>query len=325
MKAIVYTTHGSPDVLQLKEVEKPVLKETQLLIKVHAASVNALDSHLMHGIPGVAYMMDRLFKPKPKTPGVDLSGRVEAIGSAVAKFQVGDEVFGSGYKTFAEYATTLERLVVLKPATVTFEAAAAVSVAGLTALQGLRDVGKIKSGQSVLIHGAGGGVGTFAVQIAKSFGAEVTAVCSTKNLEMVRSIGADHVIDYTQEDFTHSGKRYDLIMTVNGYHPISAYRRALSPHGVLVHAGVSKSRLLRAMLEVMLLGPLISLTGKQKVRFFMARVRTDDLLFLKELLEKGQLNPVIDRQFQLSEAADAIRYLEEWHSRGKVIVQVAHG
>lgn len=332
MKAIVFTRHGSPDILQLKEVEKPLLKENQLLIRVHAAALNALDSHLTRGLPYVARLIDGLVKPKPKIPGVDLAGRVEAIGSAVTKFQVGDEVFGSGYGAFAEYAITLERAVVLKPATVTFEMAAAVPVAGLTALQGLRDYGEIKSGQKVLIHGAGGGVGTFAVQIAKSFGAEVTAVCSTRNLDMVRSIGADHVIDYTQQDFTRSGpdgpdsyrdrERYDLIMAINGYHPISAFRRALNPSGIFVMAGAAKSKIFSAMFQALLVGPLITLTSNQKFRFFIARIRGEDLLFLSRLLESGGLKPVIDRHYPLSEAANAIRYLEEWHARGKVIIRV---
>ena len=324
MKAIVYTGHGSPDILQLKEVEKPRPQENQLLIKVHAAALNALDSHMMRGVPFINRLIDWLVKPKLKIPGVDLAGRVEAIGSAVTRFQVGDEVFGSGHDAFAEYAITLESRVVLKPATVTFEAAAAVPVAALTALQGLRDYGEIKSGQKVLIHGAGGGVGTFAVQIAKSFGAEVTAVCGTKNLEMARSIGADHVIDYAQQDFTRSGKRYDLIMTVNGYYPILAYRRALNPRGILVMAGASKASIFRTLLQVLLLGPLISLTSKQKIRVFIARIKEKDLLFLRGLLQAGGLKPVIDRHYPLSETAEAIRYLEQWHSQGKVIVQVAN-
>lgn len=324
MKAIVFTRHGSPDVLQLNEVEKPSPKENQLLIKVHAAALNALDSHLLRGVPYVARLIDWLGKPKLKTPGVDLAGRVEAIGNAVTRFKVGDEVFGSGRSAMAEYAVTLESRVALKPATVTFETAAAVSVAGLTALQGLRDYGEIKSGQQVLIHGAGGGVGTFAVQIAKSFGVEVTAVCGTKNLEMVRSIGADHVIDYTQQDFTRIGKRYDLIMTVNGYHPNSAYRRALNHRGIFVQAGASKAHIPKAMLQALLLGPLMSLTSKQKFRFFLARVKQEDLFYLSRLLESGALKPVIDRCYPLSETAEAIRYLEQWHSQGKIIIRVAN-
>ncbi len=324
MKAIVYRSHGPPDVLQIKEIEKPLNKEDELLIKIHAASVNALDSHNMNGIPGLARLMDRLFRPKPKIPGVDLAGRVEAIGSSVTRFKVGDEVFGCGQGTFAEYVITLEKRVVLKPAGITFEAAASLPVAGLTALQGLRDYGKIKAGQSVLIHGAGGGVGTFAVQIAKSFGAEVTAVCSNRNLDRVRSIGADHVIDYEQQDFTHSGKRYDLIMTINGYHSLLAYKRALNPHGILVLVGASKPQILKALLQVLLLGPLISLTSKQKIRIFVAKVNEKDLRFLSDLLESGKLKPVIDRQYPLSEAADALRYLEEWHSKGKIIIRVVH-
>lgn len=328
MKAIVYTRHGSPDFLQLEDVDKPIPKEDQLLIKVHAAALNALDSHLMNGIPGVASLIDRLSKPKPTIPGVDLAGRVEAIGGKVIRFKVGDEVFGSGRGTLAEYALSPERALVLKPASVTFEAAAAISVAGLTALQGLRDRGEIKPGQKVLIHGAGGGVGTFAVQIAKSFGAKVTAVCGTHNLEMARSIGADHVIDYTKEDFTQRGpdghqEQYDLILSVNGYHPVSAHRRALKPNGILVMAGAAKSRLLKAMLQVMLLGPVISKISGQKIRFVGAKVKEEDLLYLSGLLESGKLNPVIDRTYPLNETAEALRYLEQWHSQGKIIIRVA--
>ena len=321
MKAIVYTRHGSPENLQLKEVDRPLLKENHLLIKVHAASLNALDSHLMNGMP----LIDWLFRPTPKIPGVDLAGTVEAIGSAVTRFKAGDEVFGNGHGAFAEYSLAPERALALKPANVSFEAAAAVPVAALTALQGLRDHGEIKPGQKVLIHGAGGGVGTFAVQIAKLLGAEVTALCSTRNLEMARSIGADHVIDYTQQDYTRSGKRYDLIMAVNGYHPISAHRRALAPRGILVMAGASKAHIFKAMFQSFLLGPLISMTGKQRFRLFIARIKEADLLFLSGLLATGRLKPVIDRQYPLSEAADAMRYLEQWHSGGKVIITVVPG
>ncbi len=323
MKAIVYTYHGSPDVLQLKEVEKPVPQDNQLLIKVHAASANALDYHLMRGMPQVG-ITDRLREPKPTIPGVDLAGRVEAVGSAVTQFKPGDEVFGSGRGAFAEYACAREDAVVLKPATMTFEAAATVPVAGFTALQGLRDHGQIQPGQKVMINGASGSVGTYAVQIAKAFGAEVTAVCSTRNLDMVRSLGADHVIDYTQEDFTRNGQRYDLITTVNGYHPILTYRRALSPTGIYVMIGASKDHLLQAAFETMLLGSLISRIGRQKMRFFISNPNQKDLVFLKELLQAGKVVPVIDKCYPLSETAEAIRYLEGVHARGKVVITPDH-
>ncbi len=319
MKAIVHTEYGSPDVLQFKEVEKPLPQDHQLLIKVQAASVNTLDLALRG--PFLARIITGgLRKPKDPRLGVDLAGRVEAVGSNVTQFQPGDEVFGRGLGAFAEYACAREDAVVLKPTTMTFEAAAAVPVAALTALQGLRDKGQIQPGQKVLIHGASGGVGTYAVQIAKSFGAEVTAVCSTRNVDMVRSIGADQVIDYTQEDFTRNGQRYDLILAVNGYHPILAYRRALRPEGVYVMVGGSKAHLYQALLQAMLLGPAISRTGRQKMGFMLAKPNQKDLGFVKELLEGGKVVPVIDRRYPLSETAEALRYLEDGHARGKVVI-----
>jgi NADPH:quinone reductase-like Zn-dependent oxidoreductase len=303
MKAIVYHNYGSPDVLKCEEVEKPAAGDNQVLIKVYAASLNAADWHrLSADIFLVRLMGGGLLKPKDQRLGIDLAGRVEAVGSNVTQFQPGDEVFGSGSGAFAEYACAREGTVVLKPTTLTFEAAAAVPVAALTALQGLRDNGQIQPGQRVLIQGASGGVGTFAVQIAKSFGAEVTAVCSTRNLDMVRSIGADHVIDYTQEDFTRTGQRYDLILAVNGYHPILDYRRALTPTGIYVLVGSSSAHLFRALLQAMLLGPLISRTGRQKMGFMgVAKIDEKDLVFVKELLEAGKVTPVIDRTYPLSE------------------------
>jgi NADPH:quinone reductase-like Zn-dependent oxidoreductase len=324
MKAIVYTRNGSPDILQLAEVEKPAPKDHQLLIKVHAASANALDYHLMRGmpVPFITRIMNRLRKPKQTLMGVDLAGRVEAVGSAVTQFKPGDEVFGMRTGAFAEYVCAREDAVVLKPTNVTFEAAAAVPVAALTALQGLRDKGKIQPGQKVLISGASGGVGTFAVQIAKAFGTEVTAMCSTRNLDMVCSLGADRIIDYTREDVTRSGQRYDLILAVNGYYPILAYRRALSPAGIFVMVGASKSHLLRGLFEVMLLGSLISKIGRQKYRFCMSNSNHQDLVFLKELLEAGKLRSVIDKCYPLGETAEAIRYMEEVHARGKVVIMV---
>jgi len=326
MKAIVYHKYGSPDVLKCEEVEKPAAGDNQVLIKVHAASLNAVDSHLRSAdIFLVRLMGGGLLKPKDQRLGGDLAGRVEAVGRNVTQFQPGDEVFGNGVGAFAEYACAREDAVVLKPTTVAFEAAAAVPVAALTALQGLRDNGQIQPGQKVLIQGASGGVGTFAVQIAKSFGAEVTAVCSTRNLDMVRSIGADHVIDYTQEDFTRNGQRHDLILAVNGYHSIWAYRRALSPTGIFVLVGASSVHLFQAMLQAMLLGPMISRTGGQKMGFMgVAKINQKDLVLVKELLDARKVVPVIDRRYPLSETAEAFRYFEEVHARGKVVITVGH-
>lgn len=327
MKAIVYTHTGSPDVLELKEIDKPLPEENRLLVKVHAASVNALDWHEIRSLPFLLRVVGLLLgggqrKPKEQRLGVDLAGQVEAVGSAITQFQVGDEVFGRGPGAFAEYACPREDAVVAKPATMTFEAAAAVPVAAITALQGLRDKGQIQPGQQVLIHGAGGGVGTFAVQIAKSFGAEVTAVCGTENVDMVRSIGADHVIDYTREDFLKNGQRYDLILAVNGYHPIFAYRRALRPRGRFVLAGASGDHLTQAVLQTMLLGPMMSKVGSKKFGFFTAKPTQKDLAFIKELIEAGKVTPVIDRQYPLSETAEALRYMGEGHARGKIIITV---
>ncbi|HLZ64453.1 MAG TPA: NAD(P)-dependent alcohol dehydrogenase [Ktedonosporobacter sp.] len=327
MKAIVFPQFGSPDVLQFKEVVKPDPKEDEILIKVHAASINALDRHLLKSTPALVRIMagNGFLKPKDQRLGADLAGRVEAVGANVTQFQPGDEVFGVSMGGFAEYACAAEKKVALKPANLSFEAAAAVPVAALTALQGLRDNGQIQPGQKVLISGASGGVGTFAVQIAKAFGAEVTAVCSTRNLEMARSIGADHVIDYSQEDFTRNGQRYDLILAVNGYHPIFAYKRALRPRGryVLVGEG-SNAHLFRAVLQAMLLGPLISRTGGQKMGFMsIAQVNQQDLALIKELIEADKVVPVIDKCYPLGETASAFRYLEEEHAQGKVVITVA--
>ncbi len=319
MKAIVHTKYGSPEVLQFKEVENPLPNDHQVLVKVHAASVNTLDLALRGPILART-ITGGLFKPKDLRLGVDFAGRVEAVGGNVTQFQPGNEVFGRGLGAFAEYVCAREDAVALKPTTLTFEAAAAVPVAALTALQGLRDKGQIQRGQKVLIHGASGGVGTFAVQIAKAFGAEVTAVCSTRNVDMVRSIGADLVIDYTHEDFTRNGKKYDLILAVNGYHAISAYRRALCPEGTYIMVGASKAHLYQALLQALLLGPVISKTGGQKMSFMLAKPNQKDLAFVKELLEAGKVVPVIDRRYPLSETAEALRYLEAGHARGKVVI-----
>jgi NADPH:quinone reductase-like Zn-dependent oxidoreductase len=322
MRAIVYHTYGSPDVLELKEVEKPSPKDDEVLVKVYAASVNALDWHLLSSDIFLVRLNSGLLKPKHQILGADVAGRVEAVGRNVKQLRPGDEVFGdifeSGLGGFAEYVSAREDALVLKPANLTFDEVAAVPVAALTALQGLRDKGQIQPGQKVLINGASGGVGTFAVQIAKAFGAEVTAVCSTRNVDMVRSILADQVIDYTKEDFTKKEQQYDLILAANGYHPILAYKHALSPKGRYVMSGGSMAQ----MFQAMALGPVISMTGSQKMGNFLARANQKDLLFIKELLEAGKIVPVIDKRYSLSEVADALRYFGEGHAKGKVVITV---
>jgi NADPH:quinone reductase-like Zn-dependent oxidoreductase len=325
MKAMVYHNYGSPDVLRLEEIQKPTPSDDEVLVKVHAASANAKDWRLLRADPFLVRLMGGgLLKPKNKILGSDIAGRVEAVGRNVKQFQPGDEVFGDtadcGLGGFAEYVCARENALALKPASMTFEEAAAVPLAAVSALQGLRDKGQIQPGQKVLINGASGGVGTFAVQIAKSFGAEVTGVCSTRNLDMVRSIGADQVIDYTQEDFTKSGQRYDLILAVNGYHTIFDYKRALSPKGIYVMVGGSMAQ----MFQAMLLGPWISMMGSKKMGILSAKANKKDLAFMKELLEAGKVVPVIDRRYPLSEVADALRYLEEGHAQGKVVITVEH-
>jgi len=318
MKAIVCTKYGPPDVLQLKEAQKPAPKDDEVLIEVHAASLNAYDWHLLTAdIFLVRLMGGGLLKPKNKIPGADIAGRVEAVGRNVTQFEPGDDVFGDiGRGGFAEYACARENRLASKPANLSFEEAAAVPMAALTALQGLRDKGRIQPGQKVLINGASGGVGTFAVQIAKSFGAEVTAVCSTGKMDMARSIGADQVIDYTKEDFTKNGQHYDLIFAANGYHPILDYRRALGPKGIYVVAGGTWAQ----MFQATLLGPWISMTGSKKMGGVSAKVSQKDLVFIKELLEAGKIRPVIDRRYPLSEVPEALRYLGEGHARGKVVI-----
>ncbi len=318
MKAIVYTKYGPPDVLQLKEVEKPTQKENQVLVKVHAASVNAGDWRGMRANPFLVRLMGGgLLRPKDPRFGSDVAGRVEAVGENVKQFRPGDEVFGCAKGAFAEYVLTREAYLALKPTNRSFEEAAAVPVAALTALQGLRDAGGIRPGQEVLIQGASGGVGTFAVQLAKSFGAEVTAVCSTRNLDMARSIGADHVIDYTKEDFTRNRQRYDLIFAVNGYHSLSAYKRALNPQGIYICAGGTLPQIFQAML----LGSWMSRNGDKKMGSMgIAKVNQKDLVYLGELLEAGKIVPLIDRCYPLSEVPEAIRYVEEIHAQGKVVI-----
>ena len=326
MKAIVYTQYGSPDVLHLKEVEKPTPKDDEVLIKVQAASANPADWHTMRATPFLARLVNGFFKPKNSRLGADVAGRVEAIGRTVTQFHVGDEVFGcmalNELSSFAEYVCAHEAAAVaLKPANLTFEQAAAVPLAAFTALQGLRDKGQIHSGQTGLINGASGGVGTFAVQIAKSFGAEVTGVSSARNLDLVRSIGADHAIDYMREDFTHNGQQYDLIYCAVGNRSISDYQRALKPQGVCVIAGFTSLRLL---FEHMILGPRKSKAGGQQVGLMPTmKPNKQDLVFVKGLLEAGKVIPVIDRRYPLSETAEAIRYLETGHARGKVSITVA--
>lgn len=326
MKAIVYTHYGSPDVLQFQEIEKPEPKDNEVLVKIYAASANPLDWHLMRGAPFLARLEGGLFKPKQTKLGADIAGRVEAVGSSVIQFQPGDEVFGdiwlNGLGGFAEYGSTPEDCLVLKPANISFEAAAAVPVAALTALQGLRDKGQIQPGQKVLINGASGGVGTFAVQIAKSCGAEVTGVCSRRNLDMVRSIGADHVIDYTQEDFTDNGQQYDLIYCAVGNRSISDYKRALKAHGVCVIAGFTNLRLL---FQHMIFGSHGSKTNRKRVgRMVTVKPNKKDLVFMKDLLDTGKVVPVIDSCYPLAEIAEAIRYLEQGHARGKVVITIEH-
>ncbi len=323
MKAIVCRKYGSPDVLRLEEIEKPTPKDHEVLLKVHAASANAGDWHLLRGEPFPVRLMFGLLKPRIKILGADVAGRVAAVGRNVSQFQPGDAVFGDisvcGFGAFAEYVCVTENALVLKPANLSFEEAAAVPAAAVTALQGLRK-GQIQPGQKVLVNGASGGVGTFAVQIAKSFGADVTGVCSTRNLDRVRSMGADHVIDYTQEDFTQNGQRYDLILAANGYHSIGDYKRALSPNGIYVMTGGSGAQ----MFQAMFLGPWLSMVGNKKMGNLLLKPNKKDLVFVKELLEAGKVVPVIDRRYPLNEVADAIRYLEEGHARGKIAITLEH-
>jgi NADPH:quinone reductase-like Zn-dependent oxidoreductase len=317
MKAIICTRYGPPEVLEFAEVEKPAPKDDEILVKIYAAALNPLDRFFMRGAP-VIRQIPGFRKPKETRLGVDLAGRVEAIGRNVARFKVGDEVFGACRGAFAEYVCATEDKLALKPANISFEEAAAVPVAAITVLQGFRDYGRIQPGQKVLVDGASGGVGTFAVQIAKWFAAEVTAVCSTRNVQTARSLGADHVIDYKQEDFTNSGQRYDLIMGANAHHSIFAYRRALKPGGIFVLVGGGFGQIF----QVMLLGPILSLMGSKKLRFFIAKLNQKDFVFLKELIEAGKIVPVIDKRYALGQVAEAIRYLEEGHAQGKIVITV---
>ena len=320
MKAAIYTSYGPPDVVQIADVEKPVPKDGEVLIKVRAASVNPLDWRLMKGEPRVMRLIARLMKLSGGRPGVDVAGEVETVGPNVMQFKPGDAVFGGCRGAFAEYACTAESKVAMKPDDVTFAQAASVNVAGLTAVQGLRDHGKIQPGSKVLINGAAGGVGTFAVQIAKSFGSVVTGVCSTRNLDMVRSIGADEVIDYTQQNFTTSSQRYDLILDCVGNHSFSACRRVLNPNGRCVMIGAPHDASMMGILAQMIKAVLLSLFVSQKAVMFIAKSSQDDLKLLGELIATGKLKPVIDSRYSLSDAADAVRQVEEGHARGKVII-----
>lgn len=321
MKAAIYTQYGAPGVIQIADVEKPVPKDDEVLIKVHAASVNPLDWRLMRGAPRIFRMLFRLRAPtvtQPGRPGRDVAGQIEAIGRNVTQFKPGDPVFGVCSGAFAEYACASESKLARKPESVTFEQAASVPVAALTALQGLRDKGRIQPGQRVLINGAAGGVGTFAVQIAKSFGADVTGVCSTRNVDMDRSIGADRIIDYTHEDFTKGGQHYDLILDCVGNHSLSAYRRVLNPKGICVIAGAPKDPgifLIRA-----LTAPVLSVFLSQKFATFLARITKADLTIMGELMASGKVTPVIDKRCSLGEVAQALQYLEQGHARGKVVI-----
>jgi NADPH:quinone reductase-like Zn-dependent oxidoreductase len=321
MKAIVHEKYGSADVLQLKDVEKPTPTDEEVLVEVKAASLNAYDWHFLSAdIFLIRLMGGGLLKPRNTRLGADIAGRVEAVGRNIRQFQPGDEVFGDvgsfSHGGFAEYVCVPERALTRKPANLSFAQAAAVPMAALTALQGLRDSGQLQPGQKVLIQGASGGVGTFAVQIARCLGGEVTAVCSTKNLDMVRTLGAEHVIDYTREDFTRKEQRYDLILAVNGYHPLSAYKRALVPRGIYVMAGGSMAQIFQAML----LGPMLSETGGRKMGGLTTRLNQTDMALLKELLEAGKVVPVIDACYPLKETAEAFRYFEKEHARGKVVL-----
>jgi NADPH:quinone reductase-like Zn-dependent oxidoreductase len=324
MKAIIQTAYGAPsDVLDLREVEKPSPKDGELLIKVQAASITFGDLAAVKGVPFIARLSLGIREPKIKTPGKDVAGQVEAAGSNVKQFKLGDKVFGDlsecGWGAYAQYVCVPEDAMVHMPENISFEEAAATPESGVVALQGLQDKGKIQSGQKVLIYGASGGIGTFAVQIAKSFGAEVTGVCSTRNLELVKSLGADHVIDYTQEDFSQNGKQYDLILATAGYRSIFDYKRALAPGGHYVATGGEMGQIFQPML----IGPWISSEGRKMTNLSM-KPDKNDLAFLKELIEAGKVSPVIDKSYPLSELSKALQYYGEGRSRGKVVVTIKH-
>src|SRR2546426_4449460 len=326
MKAIIRERYGSPDVLEMKELEKPAPDDVRgVLVEIYASSVNAADKYEIRGPPSFILRL-ALFRSgvrRPKEHGVDsdIAGRVEAVSNNVTQFKPGDEVYGVCNGAYAEYATAKESRIALKPTNRSFEETAAVPIAGLTALQALRDHGHIKPGQKVLVNGAGGGVGTFAVQIAKSFGAEVTAVTSTGNLDMVRSLGADHVVDYTKEDYTKKGQRYDLICDIGASHSISEYKRVMNPNGIFVLVGM-RDVIIRRLLSFVIRARLSR--GDKKFRFFVAKSNSEDLVTLKELMEAGKIMPLIDRRYPLGETAQAIRYFEEGHTRGKIVITMDH-
>jgi len=321
MKAAVRDRYGSPDVVELREIEKPTPADDEVLVRVRAASVNPADWYSVVGRPYVGRFAMGLLKPKSDRIGVDFAGTVEATGKDVTHLEPGDEVFGGRSGAFAEYVC-VRNAVVRKPANVTFEQAAAVPVAALTAVQGLRDKGQLQAGQKVLINGASGGVGTFAVQIAKALGAEVTGVCSTRNVDLVRSIGADHVIDYTREDFTRSDRRYDLLLDIAGSRSWSECRRVLEPQATVVMVGAPKGNGLMGPLGHIVKFRLAALRGSQKAVFFIAKVNREDMETLRELLEAGKVSPVVEKRYELSEIADALRYLGEGHAQGKIVLTV---
>ncbi|MET7713378.1 NAD(P)-dependent alcohol dehydrogenase [Streptomyces sp. NPDC005407] len=324
MKAIVQDRYGSPDVLELREVDKPVVAGHEVLIRVHAAAVNARDWHVMRGDPYMARLVLGFGRPKAKIRGTDFAGRVEAVGKDVKRFRPGDEVFGEADGAFAEYVCAPDDVVEPKPASLTFEQAAVVPLAGNTALMGLRDLGGVQPGQKVLVNGASGGVGTFAVQIAKSFGAEVTGVCSTRNVDLVRSLGADHVIDYTREDFTGNGQRYDVVLDLVGNRSLTECRRALTPAGTLVLSGggASDGGSLVGPMGLILRGQALSRFVRHRLLVLTATPSKENLAALRELAESGKITPVIDRTYPLSEVPEAIRYLEVEHARAKVVITV---
>ncbi len=316
MKAIIHEKYGSPDVLQLKDVEKPMPSDDEVLVKIHAASVNAYDWHFLTADIFLIRLVGGFLKPKDTRLGADIAGRIETVGRNIKQFQPGDDVIGMVKGGFAEYACAPESSLALKPVNASFDQAAALPMAAITALQGLRDEGQIQAGQKVLINGASGGVGTFAVQIAKSFDTEVTAVCSTRNLEQARSIGADHVIDYTKEDFTKNGQHYDLVFAANGYHSLSAYKRSLTPKGIYVMAGGTMVQIFQSML----FGSMMSEKGGRKLTGVRAKPSQNDLVQVIELFETGKVESVIDRRYPLSETAEALRYLGKGHARAKIVI-----
>lgn len=320
MKAIVYNSYGPPDVLQLADIEQPVPQDHEVLIKVSAASVNPLDWHFMRGTPYLVRLFTGLRKPKTGRLGADVAGEVEAVGKSVTRFKPGDAVCGSCRGAFAEYVCASESALIIKPGNITFEQAAAVPIAALTALQGLCDHGRIKEGQHVLINGAAGGVGTFAVQIAKSFGAKVTAVCSAGNIDMVRLIGADHVIDYTREDFSKGNQCYNIIFDTVGNHSLSSLKRVLKPRGIHVGAGGQADVWMIRTLSHAFKAFLVSIFGSRKFVGFLAKVNQDDLTILQGLVSSGKVTPIIDRCYKLIEVPEAVEYLEKGHAKGKVVI-----